>query len=80
MILVPKPRRPAYYKAPLKSWGAIIAFLAAHQSYYRTMSTCSPLAWNVKDYGSDLSFEHLVAVYRESVIFSPLIFCDCEVT
>jgi hypothetical protein len=61
-----KIKRPAQYNAPLKSRKAIIAFLQGHTDYQRSMSTCSPLAWNVKDYGSDLSFDHLVEVFRKS--------------
>jgi hypothetical protein len=60
---MPKNTRPAYYAAPLKSKADIIAFLVAHEDY---PSTNSPLAWNVRDYGSDLSPEHLIEVYRTS--------------
>jgi hypothetical protein len=66
-----KIKRPACYAAPLRSRKAIVAFLTEHTSYYRNLSTCSPLAWNVKDYRSDLSFDNLTKVWRESGEYGP---------
>jgi hypothetical protein len=54
------------YTYALKSRKAITEFLIDHENYYRSMSTCSPLAWNVKAYGVNLDFDHLVEVYRKS--------------
>lgn len=68
-----KSKRPDYYAAPLRSRKAIIAFLIEHPDYHRSMSTCSPLAWNVKLYGIDLSYDNLVKKYKESGYAGPWI-------
>jgi hypothetical protein len=60
-----KIKKPKAYNAPLRSRKAIIAFLADHHDYYRFRGTCSPIAWNVKDHGSDLEFDNLVEVYKK---------------
>jgi hypothetical protein len=61
-------KRPSCYRAPLRSRKDIIAFLMGHDNYYRhAPSTNSPLAWNVRDYDSDLSAAHLIEVYRRDV-------------
>lgn len=57
-------KRPAYYAAPLRSRKQIVDFLADHTRYDRDEAL--PLAWNVKLYGLDLDFDHLIEVYRNS--------------
>lgn len=63
---MPRSKRPPYYAAPLRSHRDIVAFLMGHQGYRRSHATCSPLAWDVKAPGADLSPSHLIEVYRNS--------------
>jgi hypothetical protein len=60
--LTKKAKLPGYYRAPLRSREAIVGFLLQH--YDRFLSDCSPLAWGVKAYGVDLSYEHLSTVHQ----------------
>jgi hypothetical protein len=58
-----KQRRPGYYRAPLRSREDIIGFLTDREAWSRGYS---PLVWNVKCYHADLTFDHLVDVFRTS--------------
>lgn len=58
------------YRFSLKSRIDIINFLTSYEHYLRGRWESSPLAWNVKAYGVDLSFEHLIDVYRTSGDYS----------
>jgi hypothetical protein len=58
-----KQRRPGYYRAPLRSREDISGFLTDRDACNRGYS---PLVWNVKCYHADLSFDHLIDVFRTS--------------
>ncbi len=61
-----RPKKPAHYRTPLRSRNDIAAYLASVGGYDSAYghNGRSYFAFNVKCYGVDLDFEHLVEVYR----------------
>lgn len=60
-------RKPDYYKTPLRSREAIVDFCidAARQRGYDHRP--HPFCFNVKAWGTDLSFDHLLEIFRKDV-------------
>lgn len=66
-----KIKKPDAYRVKVRSRKDIVKFLMDHDDYYRSMATCSPLAWNVKAPGAELNYDHLKEVYRKSGEYAP---------
>lgn len=57
-------KKPAKYKYPLRSRAAILEWLKARKPYFGHYEFY-PLNWNVKAYGVNLDFDHLVKRFQE---------------
>lgn len=59
--------KPEYYRTPLKKKHDIINFITSRTTSRHYWHDWYQLCWNVKCYDCDLSFEHLLDVYRDNL-------------